>query len=116
MKYLNISFKVLFSLFLVICIAVHVYGLLTRFNDESVLSHIVHTLSYSVCLFTFLYPVKYRLILYFFGAVYPVAYHAKCFLSQIVYQSKFNSICFLVIFILPLAAVVIWKNVKRPAV
>lgn len=116
MKYQNTGFKVLFSLFLVICIAVHIYGLLTRFSDESIPSHIVHILSYSLCLFAFLYPVKYRLIIYLFGAVYPVAYHANCFFTQLIYQGKFNSICFMVIFILPLTAIILLKNEKRSTV
>lgn len=105
--------RVLVALFLSICVAVHVYGLITRFNNESIPSHIIHLLSYSLCLFTFLRPVKYRLALYLLGTVYPVWYHAACFFTQLSQLHKFNSICFQVIVILPLAALLLWQGQTR---
>lgn len=102
--------QILISIFLVIAAAVHVVGFFIPVSTESYLSHTIHLLSYCLCLFTFLRPVKFRIALYLMGAVYPVAYHAHCFFSQLINLHLFNSICFQVIVILPLAAVLIYKE------
>jgi hypothetical protein len=100
----NLAAKILIATFLIICVAVHVYGLFSHSFPESDLSHVVHIISYSLCLFTFLRPVKFRLPLYVLGAVYPFLYHANCFFTPLIQQQKFNAVCLLVIVILPLAA------------
>lgn len=115
MKNIQTVVKVLISLFLLIAACVHIAGLFMHVSEEGILSHIVHLLSYSACLFTFLRPVKFRLIIYLLAAVYPVFYHARCFFTQLFELYKFNSICFEVIVLLPLAAVIIRQNEKRPA-
>lgn len=115
MKNVQTVVKVLIALFLAIAVGVHIAGLFMHVSDESILSHIVHLLSYSVCLFTFLRSVKFRLFIYLLATVYPVLYHARCFFTQLLELQKFNSICFEVIVILPLAALIIWQNEKRPA-
>lgn len=115
MKKSLIVIRVLIALFLSIAIAVHVVELVRPTLDEPVWSHIVHLISYSLCLFTFLRVVKFRLLLYCTAMVYPVMYHANCFFTQLLHFDKFNAICFQVIVILPLAAVLIWQNEKRSA-
>lgn len=115
MKNIQTGVKVLISLFLLIAVGVHVAGLFVHVSDESVLSHIIHLLSYSICLFAFLRPVKFRLIIYSIGMLYPVFYHACCFFKQLLELKKFNLICLEVIVILPMAAVLIWQNEKRSA-
>lgn len=113
MKYQNTLFRILFSLFLVVCIAVHIYGLLTHFNEESNLSHVIHTISYALCLFAYLFPVRFRLWLYVAGAAYPVAYHAYCFFGQLYELHKMNAICLLVILLIPLAAMEVSRLNKK---
>ncbi len=110
MKIVHQVIRILISLFLIVAITVHIVGLFSPISDEPLWSHIVHLISYSLCLFTFLREVRFRLLLYFIGTIYPVAYHAHCFATQLLKFDKFNAICFLVIVILPLAALVIWQN------
>ena len=107
---MNTVVKVLLAVFLTICVLVHVYGLIYHPFPESDLSHIIHILSYSLCLFTFLRPVKYRLLLYCMGAIYPFIYHANCFFTPLIELHKFNSICMLVIIVLPLAGWLVYKQ------
>jgi hypothetical protein len=102
--------KVLLTVFLVICVGVHVYGLLTHFNNETDLSHIIHLLSYSVCLFTFLKRVKFRLWLYLAGLVYPFAYHALCLGKAYSELHTVNYVCLLVVVLLPAMAYWIWLD------
>lgn len=111
---MKIVLKVLLALFLVICVGVHVYGLFTHFNDESDLSHIVHLLSYSLCLFTFLRPVKYRLWLYLAGLPYPFVYHALCLGRTYNEHQTVNYICLLVVVLLPAMAYWIWLEGNAP--
>ncbi len=116
MKTVHLVIRIIVSLFLIIAITVHVVGLFSAISDEPLWSHIVHLISYSLCLFTFLREVRFRLLLYFIGTIYPVAYHAHCFVTQLLKLDKFNTICFLVIIILPLAALMVWQNKTRSAV
>lgn len=116
MKTARLIIRILISVFLVIAITVHVIELLHPTLSEPVWSHIVHLISYSLCLFTFLREVRFRLLLYFIGTIYPLAYHTHCFATQLLEFDKFNTICFLVIVILPLAALVVWQNKDRSAV
>jgi hypothetical protein len=114
MKIPPVVIKALIAVFLVIAVAVHIIGFFAPVSEEGYLSHTIHLLSYSLCLFTFLKPVKFRLWLYGLGAIYPVAYHANCFFTQLIQLHKFNAICFEVIVILPLAALLIWQWEKEP--
>lgn len=106
--------KTLLTVFLLICIGVHVYGLFTHFNDESDLSHVVHLLSYSLCLFAFVKPVKHRLFLYLAGLVYPFAYHALCLGKTYSQQHAVNYVCLLVVVLLPAMAYWIWLEGNIP--
>jgi len=110
MKTLHLVIRILIAIFLLIALTVHVVGLFSPKSAEPLWSHIVHLVSYSLCLFTFLREVRFRLLLYFIGTIYPLAYHTHCFATQLLEFDKFNTICFLVIVILPLAALVVWQN------
>lgn len=113
MKIPPVVIKVLIGLFLAIAAMVHILGLFTPVSDEGPVSHIIHIISYSLCLFTFLRPVKYRLWLYVTGMVYPFMFHTNCFFTPLIQQQKFNTICLLVIVILPLAALMVWQWEKN---
>lgn len=107
--------KILLSVFLVICVGVHVYGLFTHFNSESNLSHTVHLLSYALCLYSFVQPVKFRLWLYLVGLTYPFAYHALCLGKTYNELHSVNSVCLLVVVLLPAMAYWISLEEKTPA-
>ena len=111
---MNTIARILLGTFLAIGVGVHIYGLFYHLYNESDLSHVIHIISYSLCLFAFLRPVKFRLLLYCIGAVYPFFYHANCFFTPLIELHKFNSICLQVIIVLPLAAWFIQKQ-NRPA-
>jgi len=113
MKNIQTGIKILISLFLLIAVGVHIAGLFMHVSDETILSHIVHLLSYAICLCAFMRPVKFQLSLYLIASVYPVFYHARCFFTQLSELHKFNSICFEVIVILPLAALLIFTENKK---
>lgn len=111
---MNAIVKILLATFLSVGVVVHIYGLFYHPFPESDLSHIIHILSYSLCLFTFLRPVEFRIWLYVIGAAYPFFYHARCFFVPLIELHKFNYICLEVIIVLPLAAWFILKQ-NRPA-
>jgi hypothetical protein len=110
MKVFNLIIRALFSIFLAICIGVHIYGLLTHFNNESNASHVVHLISYSLCFYAFLKPINYRLALYSFGSIYPFLYHAHCAWLSYAQYSKWNGVCILVVVMLPLGALWVWQE------
>jgi hypothetical protein len=119
MKAVQLTINILFTLFLIICIAVHVVGLCvaghlftitSRVSDEPVYSHIIHMVSYCVCLFVLLRPIKYRTLIYCLAAIYPFCYHAHCAWVSYTVHDKFNAICILVIIEMPLIALWIWKQ------
>jgi hypothetical protein len=107
--------KTLLVVFLLVCVAVHVYGLFTRFNNESNLSHIIHLLSYTLCLFTFLKVIRYRLWLYLAGLVYPFVYHAVCLGKTYNELNTVNYVCLLVVVLLPAIAYWIWWEETAPS-
>lgn len=92
-----------FSLFLMFCAGVHVYGLFVPFNSESTGSHIIHLLSYLLCLYSFHSKSSYSKWMYLAGMVYPVAFHAVCAYSTYIHQHRINGICVWVVVALPLA-------------
>lgn len=106
--------KTLLAVFLVVCVGVHVYGFFIHFNNESDLSHVIHLLSYSLCLFTFLKPVQYRVWLYFAGLVYPFVYHALCLGNTYHEHRTVNYVCLLVVVLLPAMAYWIWLEENAP--
>jgi hypothetical protein len=110
MKAAQLIVNFLFITFLFICIGVHVYGLARRFNDESIPSHIIHLVSYCVCLLALLRPIQYRTLIYCLAAIYPFCYHAHCAWVSYTVHDKFNAICILVIIEMPLIALWIWKQ------
>jgi len=110
MKATRITITTLFTIFFLICIGVHLVGLFTRYSDEPVISHIVHTISYSVCLLTLLKPLRLRTLLYSSAAVYPFLYHANCAWVNYSVYGKLNPICILVVVMMPLCALWIWKQ------
>ena len=100
----------LIALFLIVCIGVHVAGFFVHVSNEGMLSHVIHLISYSLLLLAFLRPVKFRLLLYCIGFIYPFCYHANCFFVSMLQQHHFNSICFDVIFVLPIAGIMILQQ------
>ncbi len=102
-------------MFLVICVAVHVYGLASPISDESVSSHIVHSISYLLCLWAVLHPSwRYALFCYIPGMLYPVAYHALCAYRTFAEHGEANFICLLVVFLLPVGAWWLSRVDNRP--
>ncbi len=98
---------ILLSLFLVVCIAVHVLGLIYHPTQESNLSHIAHLVSYSLCLLCCLRPLPYANWIYVTATVYPFVYHGICAYESLTKLGKPNWICFLVIILLPLGLTVV---------
>lgn len=97
--------RILVALFLVICILVHVVGLVTPVSDETLLSHLVHLASYGMCLAAFWLSFSMRIPVYLVGAVYPVYFHGQCLLHTWTSAHRINVICLLVVVILPLTAI-----------
>ena len=108
---MNTVIKVLLALFLVVCVGVHVYGLLEPFSSESTLSHIIHLIGYGTCLLAVLLKKNpFSLSLYLCGALYPFFYHALCAWDTYELSHSLNYICILVIVVLPLGAVWVAKK------
>jgi hypothetical protein len=103
-------FKVLFVIFLLICIGVHVYGLFEPITHESTASHLIHLVSYSLCLFAFLAPLPGRPFVYSLAAVYPFAFHAHCAWVSFFDAGKLNGICILVVVLMPIGAFWLFKQ------
>jgi hypothetical protein len=125
MKAAQLIVNILFTIFLIICIAVHVVGLCVAghlftlsspISDEPAYSHIIHLVCYCICLFALLRPIKYRTLVYCLAAIYPFYYHAHCAWVSYTVHHEFNAICILVIIEMPLIALWIWKqgNLNEP--
>jgi|GEM_PF-2518442 hypothetical protein len=118
MKALSLTINILFTLFLLICIGVHVAGLATHYSDEPVYSHVIHLTSYCICLYALLRPIPYRTLIYVLAAVYPFLYHANCAYRHYTLQGKLSPVCILVVVLMPLIGVWIWKqgslSIKKP--
>src|ERR1700722_1316092 len=100
----RLTANILFTIFLIICIAVHVVGLATHYSNEPVYSHIIHLVSYCICLLALLRPIPYRTLIYCLAAIYPFCYHANCAWVSYTLHDKFNGICILVVVEMPLIA------------
>jgi len=70
--------KFLFSLFLTICVVVHIAGLIKPYTAEPIWSHLLHILSYMLCLGVLLFNCKNAKISFLIGAIYPFYYHLNC--------------------------------------
>ena len=110
MKPTKLIITLLFALFLLICIGVHIVGLVTKYSDEPIYSHIIHTICYCTCLFALIRPLRYRTEIYSVAAVYPFLYHANCAWMHYSLQGKLHPICILVIILMPLIAAWIWSQ------
>ena len=93
MKHINALPKTLLILFFITAVLVHVVGLAKPFSDETPLSHIVHVVSYGLCLFAVLRQINFGVLLYFFGSLYPYFIHARCSYVQYMELNKLNAIC-----------------------
>jgi len=96
----------IFALFFFICIGVHVYGLLIPFSSETILSHLVHILSYGLCLWavvggqlTLSHP-NAKVFIYGLGSIYPLFIHVPCTFSAFA-NGGVNWVCLLVIIFIP---------------
>jgi hypothetical protein len=110
---MHLVVKILFGSFFAFCIGIHVYGLIIPFYTETVLSHVIHILSYTLCLYTVLKNVNHRLLLFILGAVYPFLFHASCAWNTFSTHHTLNTVCLLVVFLLPLAGIWLWFLVAR---
>jgi hypothetical protein len=138
MKAIQLATKILFAIFFVICIAVHIVGPFTQISNEPLWSHIVHAISYCICLYVLLIagtkpndktkelalspPSRGACLperqgfrrgwIYIAAACYPFVFHANCAWHSYFDYNKLNAICLLVIVMMPLAGLFIW-NMER---
>lgn len=98
--------KFLFSLFLTVCVVVHIVGLIQPYTAEPSWSHVIHIVSYTSCLLALLVDFKHRTWVYVIGLLYPFYYHSVC-LSQFA-DAMSIVICGLVVVLLPL----MWWRMK----
>ncbi|HWB63809.1 MAG TPA: hypothetical protein VG603_09885 [Chitinophagales bacterium] len=110
MKTAGIIFNVVFSIFLLICVGVHVYGLFSHFNSEPQYSHIIHIVSYGLCLYAYITTARFRLLAYVFGSIYPFLYHAHCAWVSFTDYGHLNGICILVVVMIPIGKLWLWKT------
>ena len=103
-------FKILMSVFLVICIGVHVVGVVSPLTGEPLWSHIVHMISYAICLVSVLRPFSWRWVAYTIGAVYPFMYHARCAWTQFAIFGRYSAVCILVVVLLPTGIWLVWPK------
>ena len=94
-------------LFLLICLGVHVRGVLSPFSDEPMWSHIVHLVSYTCCLICVIRPFPMAIVAYTIGAIYPFIYHARCVWTQHELYHRWSPICILVVVLMPAGMIVV---------
>jgi hypothetical protein len=104
------TFQILFAIFLLICIGVHIYGLYGHMTHESTASHFIHIVSYCLCLLAFLVALPGRPFVYSMAAVYPFMFHAHCAWLSLINEGRLNGICILVVAMLPLGAIWVFKQ------
>jgi hypothetical protein len=108
---MNKLLTILLSLFFVVCVFIHVYGLFYHVSDESILSHIVHIVSYSACFAAVVKNFKFPVYIYWLGAVYPFMFHAVCLYKSVSIANHISGICLLVVVLLPVAGC--WIQIGR---
>lgn len=106
---IEVIFRRAMILFLIICLAVHAIGLIRPFSTEPVWSHIVHLISYALCMYGILRTARTGWLLYTVGAIYPFIYHARCAWSQYTDRHELSGICILVVVLIPAG----WWLVRR---
>lgn len=104
-------FQRLIALFFLICLGVHVYGLIAPFSEETPLSHVVHLVSYGMCLFAILQNFRTQVLVYIFGSIYPLYIHVPCAWSALE-KGHLNWVCLAVTFFIPLGLVGLLKKGK----
>ncbi|MCX6197999.1 MAG: hypothetical protein NTY88_02090 [Bacteroidetes bacterium] len=114
MKYINALPKIFLVLFFITAVSVHVIGLVKPFSPETPLSHIVHVVSYSLCLLTILKRLNFGIILYVIGSIYPYFIHAQCTYIQYTELNKLNAICIYTVIMLTAGFIFLLKE-KRAA-
>ena len=102
--------RILLIIFLLICIGVHVTGLLSPFSDEPVWSHIVHLVSYIVCLLCMIRQTSFAWLAYTIGAIYPFIYHARCAWQQYEVYHRYSAICVFVVVMMPIGLALLWRK------
>ncbi len=100
----------LLQAFFVVCILIHVYGLFSPITDESVTSHIIHIISYTLCLLGLGLLSAPSLLFYSIGVLYPFYYHFSFLVKQLIADHSINFICLLVSVVLPAGWLLFRKN------
>ncbi len=117
MKTASLLFKIYLALFMVSGIIFHVYALYTHFTRETEQMHLIHLLSYSLCLLAVLVNLRYRFMVYTLAAVYPFIYHANCAWVSFIDLGKLNPICIYVVIMMPLGMLwVLSESGKKPLI
>lgn len=111
MNPLRLILKILFSFFFTVSVLVHIIGLIKPFSDEPVFSHIIHIVSYSICLFMTIRAGKHPLVLFLAAALYPFLFHSYCAIMPWIEEQRFSPICWMVVFTIPIAA--LWQWAER---
>lgn len=102
--------KILMTIFLLICVGVHVRGVLVPFSSEPLGSHIIHIISYTLCLVSILRQFSWAWVAYTFGAIYPFFYHARCTWMEYSIHERFSPVCIFVIILLPAGIGLVWPK------
>lgn len=108
---MKIFLKSTLTLFLIICIGVHLYGLIDHFSNEANWSHVIHLISYTLCLFFFTGNLKFRLYGYGIAMLYPFAYHTVCLETTFAEHHTVQPVCMLVVILLP--AIFVWMGYEK---
>lgn len=103
----------LLQAFFVVCILIHVYGLYSPITDESVTSHIIHIISYTLCLLGLGLLSAPSLFFYSIGVLYPFYYHFSFLVKQWMADYSINFICLLVSVVLPLGWLLFRKKTTQ---
>lgn len=98
---IDVIFRRVMIAFLAICLAVHIAGLLRPFSSEPTWSHLVHLLSYALCLYCVIRPMQLAWVIYTIGTIYPFLYHAPCAWTQYSEHGQLSIVCILVVVLLP---------------
>lgn len=102
--------KILMATFLVVCVGVHVQGIISPFTSEPLWSHIVHIISYTLCLIAIIRPFSRAWVAYTIGAIYPFMYHARCVWMTYDIHHWLSPVCTLVIVLLPAGCWLVWPK------
>lgn len=104
-------FDIALRVFFVIGVSVHIVGLIKPFSAEPVWSHIVHIVSYSICLAAVWLKGNLSRWMYLAGALYPFYYHMQCAVQQAL-QQQINTICIITCVVLLGGLLLLWQHPK----